>query len=138
MAMEHGTEKIGPARDDLLKKQLRGELAGDRSVRAEEERDLQPAGAEPLVARRNPDTVFTGAAPRGMTAQDVGVRSELAQHLGRSVYPAGKNTIIATLRRNNAPDELVALAERLPKNEQYGNVQSIAESLGLGTEERRG
>ncbi|WP_246102277.1 DUF2795 domain-containing protein [Streptomyces piniterrae] len=136
--MEHGMEKVGPARDDVLKKLMRGELAGDRSVRAEEERDLQPAGGEPLVTPWNPDTVFTGAAPRGMTAQDVGVRSELAQHLGRSVYPAGRSTIIATLRRNNAPDELIALAERLPKNERYGNVQSIAESLGLGTEERRG
>ncbi|UQA97012.1 DUF2795 domain-containing protein [Streptomyces halobius] len=136
--MEHGTEKIGPARDDLLKKQIQRELAGNRSVRAEEERDLQPAGGEPLVAPANPDTVFTGAPPRGMTAQDVGVRSELAQHLGRSVYPAGKSTIIATLRRNNAPDELVALAERLPQDERFGNIQSIAQSLGLGTEEHRG
>lgn len=62
---------------------------------------------------------------------------ELAQHLGRSLYPADKNTVIETLRRNNAPDRLVAMAERLPAHERFGNVQSIAEAVGIATEHRR-
>lgn len=135
--MEHGRDKTGPARDDMMKKQLRGELAADQALRTDEEQELQPAGEDQPEARRAPRSAYRGSAPHGMTEEDVGTRSELAQHLGRSVYPADKATVVETLRRNHAPDRLVDLAERLPADERYENVQSIAESLGLGTEDRR-
>ncbi|MCB5906253.1 DUF2795 domain-containing protein [Streptomyces pinistramenti] len=137
MVMEHGADKTGPARDDVMKKQLRAELTADRSLRAVEERELQPAGEDQPEVARAPDTVFRGGTPFGMTEEDVGIRSELAQHLGRSIYPADKPTVINKLRRDHAPDRLVALAERLPADELYPNVQTIAESLGLATEHRR-
>ncbi|MGW1373497.1 DUF2795 domain-containing protein [Streptomyces sp. NPDC002446] len=133
--MQHGTEKTGPARDDVMKKQLREQLTAERSLRTDEEPELQPAG-EPLAAP-SPEGVLRGGTPSGMTEQDVTLRSELAQHLGRSLYPADKNAVIETLRRNNAPDRLVRMAERLPANERFGNVQSIAEAVGLHTEHRR-
>ncbi|MEU8912004.1 DUF2795 domain-containing protein [Streptomyces sp. Je 1-4] len=136
MVMEHGTDKTGPARDDVMKKQLRGQLTAERSLRTDEEHELQPAGEDQPVAAWSPESDFRGGTPSGMTEQDVGLRSELAQHLGRSLYPADKNAIIETLRRNNAPDRLVAMAERLPAHERFGNVQSIAEAVGIATEHR--
>ncbi|MFG2222693.1 hypothetical protein [Streptomyces sp. NPDC048644] len=61
--MEHGADKTGPARDDVMKKQLRAELTADRSLRAVEERELQPAGEDqPDVAR--PPTPYSGAELR--------------------------------------------------------------------------
>jgi hypothetical protein len=137
MVMEHGADKAGPARDDVMKKQLRGQFTTVRSLRTDEENELQPAGEDQPLAAWSPESDFRGGTPTGMTEQDVGLRSELAQHLGRSLYPADKNTIIETLRRNNAPDRLVSMAERLPAHERFGNVQSIAEAVGLHTEHRR-
>lgn len=95
------------------------------------------AGEDQPVAAWSPESDFRGGTPNGMTEQDVGLRSELAQHLGRSLYPADKNSVIETLRQNNAPDRLVAMAERLPAHERFGNVQSIAEAVGIATEHRR-
>lgn len=136
MAMEHGKNKAGPARDDLMKRDLQEEIAADRSLRMEEERELRPT-AEGAPADRGLEAGLSGGTPPEMTPEDVRTRSELAQHLGRSMYPADKRTIIETLRRNHAPDRLLELAEHLPKKGKYPNVQSIAESLGLGTEEHR-
>ncbi|GGX09613.1 DUF2795 domain-containing protein [Streptomyces noursei] len=137
MVMEHGMDKTGPARDDMMKKQLRSQLTMDRSLRADENRELEPAGEDQPVAAPSPESVYRGGTPHGMSERDVGVRSELAQYLGRSLYPAERNDIIRTLRSNHAPDRLVTMAEQLPAHHRYGNVQGIAESLGLGTEDRR-
>ncbi|MEU5210018.1 DUF2795 domain-containing protein [Streptomyces sp. NPDC020742] len=137
MVMEHGTDKTGPARDDVMKRQLRGELTAERSLRTDEEHELQPSGEDQPVAAWSPESTFRGGTPSGMTEQDVGLRSELAQYLGRSLYPADKGTVIEILRRNNAPDRLVGMAERLPAHERFGNVQSIAQAVGLHTEHRR-
>jgi Protein of unknown function (DUF2795) len=137
MVMEHGMDKTGPARDDMMKKQLRGQLAAERSLRTDEEHELEPAGEDQPVPAWSPASDYRGGTPSGMTEQDVGLRSELAQHLGRSLYPADKNTIIETLRRNHAPDRLVELAQRLPAHDRYVNVQAIAEAIGLHTEHVR-
>ncbi|MFI9045518.1 DUF2795 domain-containing protein [Streptomyces sp. NPDC053427] len=135
--MQHGTDKTGPARDDVMKKELRAELTRDHSLRTAEQRELQPAGEDQPEAAPASDTAFRGGTPHGMSQEDVAVRSELAQHLGRSMYPADRLDIVEKLVRDNAPDRLIALAEKLPAGERYGNVQSIAVSLGLGTEDRR-
>jgi hypothetical protein len=127
--MEHGRDKIGPARDETMKKQLRGEN------RAEEAREIQPAGEDQPAATRAPGAPLTGATPHGMTAEDVETRAELAQHIGRSVYPADKNAILRALREHHAPDRLQELAQRLPADGRFENVQSVAEALGLGTED---
>ncbi|WP_435244790.1 DUF2795 domain-containing protein [Streptomyces sioyaensis] len=137
MVMEHGTDKTGPARDDVMKRQLRGQLTAERSLWLEEEHELQPAGEDQPVAAWSPESDFRGGTPRGMTEEDVGLRSEFARHLGRSLYPADRNAIIETLRRNNAPERLVTMAERLPAHERFGNVQSIAEAVGIATEHWR-
>ncbi|AJT62660.3 hypothetical protein T261_0972 [Streptomyces lydicus] len=137
VAMQHGTDKTGPARDDIMKKQLRAEMTRDRSLRTAEERALQPSGEDQPETAQAPDTAFRGGTPHGMSPEDVAVRSELAQHLGRSVYPADRVAIVERLVRDNAPDRLIALAKSLPEGERYGNVQSIAVSLGLGTEDLR-
>ncbi|MFG2137882.1 DUF2795 domain-containing protein [Streptomyces sp. NPDC048650] len=138
MAMQHGTDKTGPARDDTMKKELRAEMTRDRSLRTAEERELQPSGEDQPMTAQAPETAFRGGTPHGMTGEDVALRSEIAQHLGRSMYPADRPAIVERLVRDNAPDRLIALAQKLPAGERYANVQSIAESLGLGTEDLRG
>ncbi|MFC9220544.1 DUF2795 domain-containing protein [Streptomyces hygroscopicus] len=133
---EHGKDKVGPLRDDELKKRTQGEIRADRATRVEEDREPQPSGEDQPVAERAPDTGLTGGTPSGMTAEDVRSRSELARYLGRD-YPADRGTVLETLRDNNAPDRLVSLAARLPEGESYRNVQDIARALGFGVEDHR-
>lgn len=132
---QHGRNKTSPIRDDEIAKEMSGELRANRSTRAEEERELQPPGEDQPETDRAPGTTLTGGTPPGITAEGVELRSELGRHLGR-VYPADREAVLKTLRRNHAPDRLVELAQRLPDGE-YGNLQAIADALGLGREDRR-
>ncbi|MEU7043589.1 DUF2795 domain-containing protein [Streptomyces varsoviensis] len=143
MAMQHGSDKTGPVRDDMMKKQLRGELNADRWLRTDEEHELQPSGEDQPAVARDPADEFEGGVsadtgvPDGMTERDVAIRSDLARHLGRGIYPADRSAVLASLREHHAPDRLVDLAERLPGSGRYENVQAIAASLGLATEHGR-
>ncbi len=134
---EHGRDKISPIRDDEIASEMSGELNANRSTRAQEEHELQPPGEDQPENDRAPGTTLTGGTPTGMTAEGVELRSALARHLGRGLYPADRSAVLATLRANHAPDRLLELARRLPEGESYGNVQAIADALGLGGEERR-
>ncbi len=128
---DHGSDKTGPLRDEELKKELEGELRTGRSTRMEEEREPQPPGEDQPQADVAPGTALTGGTPPGMTPVDVELRSELARHLGRAPYPASGEEVLDALRRNHAPDRLVDLAARLPRDQRYGNVQDIARALGV-------
>lgn len=127
------TGKNGPLRDDEAKKRLQGELRSN----LEEERRMEPSGEDQPAVDRDPRSAGTGGTPPGMNAQDVELRAELAQHLGRHVYPAGRDSVLAALRKNHAPDRLRELAAQLPVEAEYANVQEIMRDLGFGTETHR-
>ncbi len=133
----HGKNKLGPVKDDEIKKEMEGELRSGRSTRAREERELEPPGEDQPEVDLAPDTTLTGGTPPGMGPADVELRTELAQHLGRSVYPADREKVLDTLSRGNAPDRLLDLARRLPAGERFRNVQDIARAVGLGVEDHR-
>ncbi|MDJ1134548.1 DUF2795 domain-containing protein [Streptomyces iconiensis] len=126
-------DKNSPLRDDEAKKRLQGELASNR----EEERLLEPSGEDQPEPGSDPQALRTGSTPEGMTPRDVELRTELAQHLGRHLYPVDRDGVVDALREQHAPDRLVELAGRLPMEKQYANVQEIVRDLGIGTEQRR-
>ncbi|SDJ42695.1 DUF2795 domain-containing protein [Streptomyces indicus] len=130
---EHGRDKTGPLRDDEIKKRMQGELKGGHSTRAQEEFELQPSGEDQPRMDRSPSTERRGSTPPGMTPADVELRTELAQHLGRSVFPADRGTVIGLLRETHAPDRLIDIAADLPPTDhRYGNVREILQALGRG------
>ncbi|WP_031510862.1 DUF2795 domain-containing protein [Streptomyces megasporus] len=131
----HGKNKTGAVRDDELKQEMEGELRAGRSTHMEEAQELQPSGEDQPDVDRAPNTTLTGGTPPGMDQEDVELRSELARHLGKEIYPADRDTVLDTLRENNAPDRLLNLAERLPAGQEFRNVQDIARALGLGVED---
>ncbi|UGY94599.1 DUF2795 domain-containing protein [Streptomyces gobiensis] len=133
----HGRDKTGPFRDDEAKRRTEGEVRANRAIRAEEEREPEPSGEDQPDVDRAPGTTLHGGTPPGMTAEDVEIRTELAQHLGRSIYPARRDTVLDTLRRNHAPDRLLDLVADLPEEQEYANVQDIVRALGLGVEDHR-
>jgi hypothetical protein len=132
---DQGTNKTGFARDDELKKEIEGELKATRAVRPEEEFEPESSGQDQALAEPGtPVGTPVGAPPAGMTPQGVALRSELARHLDRSIFPAKRAALLGALHRHQAPDALLDRVASLPPDEPYPNVQAVIRSLGFGVE----
>jgi pyruvate carboxylase len=77
------------------------------------------------------------ATSPGTDPADIERRAALAQHLGKEVWPADRDTLVATAQESAAPDGVLAQLRRLPGGQQFTNVQEVARALGLGTEQQR-
>ena len=77
------------------------------------------------------------ATPAGTDPGDVERRAALAEVLGKEVWPADKDTLIAKAEEANADDAVLGQLRRLPAGQEYANVQDVAQALGLGTEQQR-
>lgn len=127
----------GKVADDALAHEDQGLVQGGHSTRAEEWRDAQaPAEGEPKAAW-TPGTPEQPGTPEGMDNQDVEDRSQLASYLGKGVWPADRDTLVAKAQENSAPDSVLARLRRLPSGQEFTNVQDVSRQLGIGTEESR-
>ncbi len=128
--MDHGTNKAGPARDDMMKKELQGELKADRALRAEEDHELEPSGED---QRGEPDRRWHRAGQRA-GRHDPGGRGNPYRN-GPASAPESVSGRPRHHRQHAAgeqrPGPAGRLAQRLPENERYENAQRIVESLGL-------
>jgi hypothetical protein len=77
------------------------------------------------------------ATPAGTDPGDIERRAALAEVLGKEVWPADKDALIAKAEEANADDAVLGQLRRLPAGSQYANVQDVAQALGLGTEQQR-
>ena len=75
--------------------------------------------------------------PAGTDPADIERRAAIAEVLGKEVWPADRNTLVAKAEEANASDGVLAQLRRLPDGREFANVQEVAEALGLGTEQRR-
>jgi hypothetical protein len=77
------------------------------------------------------------ATPAGTDPGDIERRAALAEVLGKEVWPADKDTLIAKAEEANADDAVLGQLRRLPAGQEYANIQDVAQALGLGTEQER-
>jgi hypothetical protein len=77
------------------------------------------------------------ATASGTSTGDVEHRAALAEALGKEVWPADKDALVAKAQEGNAPDRVLADLRRLPSGQQFDNVQDVARALGIGTEQQR-
>ena len=75
--------------------------------------------------------------PSGTDPADIERRAALAEVLGKEVWPADRDALVAKAEESNAPDAVLAQLRRLPDGEEFANVQDVARALGLGTEQER-
>jgi hypothetical protein len=75
--------------------------------------------------------------PSGTDPGDIERRASLAEALGKEVWPADRDTLVAKAEESNAPAAVLGQLRRLPEGRQFENVQAVAEALGLGTEQQR-
>ena len=77
------------------------------------------------------------ATAPGTDQADLDRRAALAEHLGKEVWPADRDTLVAKAEEGNAPGSVLADLRRLPAGQEFTNVQDVARALGLGTEQQR-
>ncbi len=77
------------------------------------------------------------ATSPGTSPGDVERRAALAEALGKEVWPADKDALVAKAQEGNAPDRVLSDLRRLPSGQQFENVQDVARTLGIGTEQQR-
>ena len=77
-----------------------------------------------------------GTAP-GTDEAGLERRAAIAEALGKEVWPADRDRLVAKAEESGAPDSVVAQLRRLPGDRRFDNVQDVAELLGIGTEQGR-
>ncbi len=127
--MQRGSDHLSPHRDDEAKRELQGRLRSGHPTRAEEWDDAEPgADDDPELTTR---PVPPAGAPTPQEAEDEALRSDLARHLGRHSFPADRDALKRELMDQYAPDPLVEVVRRLPKEGgTYANVQEVMAALG--------
>jgi len=136
MPADRASSKHGPQLDEEMTHEVEGYVRGGRDSRAEEWRSAEPApDNEPLP----PEDLDRGSAPPGMTRRDVEERSELAQWLGRGVFPAKRDDLLDRLREENAPDHVLAEVSAAPSGVEFDNLGDLWRVLhgGEHVESRR-
>jgi hypothetical protein len=136
--MERGNSKHSARLDEEMEHEVEGMMTAERPTRAEEWKEAEPAGEDQVdpgrlqePADRQPGT------PAGMTNEDIELRSELAEHLPRSVFPNDESGLLAHLVDSNAPDRLRQLVAQLPSGRTYDHVGDVVRALGLPEETER-
>ena len=77
------------------------------------------------------------ATAPGTSTDDVEHRAAIAEALGKEVWPADRDTLVAKAQEADAPDRVLADLRRLPSDQRFENVQDVARALGIGTEQER-
>lgn len=135
--MERGSDKHGPRIDENLERDTESITRGAPvEARADGGREQEgPAEGEPT-----PDSLVSGdvhpGGPDDLTHDEVEGRAELARFLKPSVWPAGRDDLVACARALNAPPELVEALASLPEG-TFTHTEAVWEALG-GRVEFRG
>jgi hypothetical protein len=136
--MERGSSKHSARLDDEMEHEVEGYMTAERPTRAEEWKETEPVGEDQVDPGRleSPEGLQPGV-PAGMTQQDVRLRSELGEHLPRSVFPTDESGLLGHLVDSNAPERLQQLVRQLPTGQVYQQLGEVVQALGLHEEGER-
>jgi Protein of unknown function (DUF2795) len=132
---ESGTH--GARQDDALKREVRSELEANRATRAEEWLEPEPPGED------EPEATWAlagrpGGTPPGEDWETIELRSDLATHLDRAVFPAARQKLLETLTAHQAEQRLVDLVSSVPGDVTFASFGELARALGIPVEHRPG
>jgi hypothetical protein len=75
--------------------------------------------------------------PAGMTLSDVELRSELAQCLRPSVFPADRDRLVEVAEAEQSPAWVLAVLRQLPAGRRFEVLEEVSEAIGEHGEARR-
>jgi Protein of unknown function (DUF2795) len=126
---EQASGTHGPAEDDAIKRQDRSEL----QAHGEEWPEPESSGEE--EATWAPEGRFAGTRP-GEDWGGIELRSDLARHLDRTVFPAARAQLLEALTARQAEQRLLDLVSSLPDGATFASLGELLPALGLPIEER--
>jgi hypothetical protein len=132
---EQASGTHGPLRDEAIKRQDEAEArqyAGEWPEPEEEPEDETEREAVWAPAAR------LAESPAQEDWEAVELRSDLARHLDRTVWPVGRERLLEILTERNAGDGLLELAASLPEGQRYESLRELLRALDLEPEERGG
>ena len=132
---EQASGTHGPLRDEAIKSQDEAEArqyAGEWPGPEEEPEDETEREATWAPAAR------LSESPASEDWEAVELRSDLARHLDRTVWPVGRDRLVEILTERNAGDGLLELTGSLPKGQRYESLRELLRALDLEPEERGG
>ena len=130
---EQGSGTHGPVRDEAIKRQDEAEARD--YVEEWPEPDEEPDDETEREATWAPGARLADSA----TPEDwesVELRSALARHLDRTVWPATRERLLEILTERNAGDRLLERVTGLPEGQRYASLRELTQALGLEPEER--
>ena len=132
---EQDSDTHSPFRDDAIKRQDEAEArdyVGEWPEPDEEPDDETEREAIWAPAARLADS------PTPENWQDVELRSDLARHLDRTIWPTTRERLLEILTERNAGDRVLERVASLPKRQRYASLLEVTQALGLGPEQRGG
>lgn len=129
--MERGSNPVSPRKDDEMKHELEGHLRSGRPTHVEEAYEPEPP-ADDDVRVDSAGPVPPPGEERERVQADTeaeALRSELARHLERAVFPADRQTVLDVLEAHHAPDATLDAVRRLPDSGEYANVTEIVTAI---------
>ncbi|MGX1267581.1 DUF2795 domain-containing protein [Streptomyces phaeoluteigriseus] len=132
---ERGSNPVGPREDDELKHELEGQLRGGRPTHAQEAYEPEPPADDDIrVDPGGPVPPPGEERERAQAEREANtLRGELARHLERTVFPAGRRAVLDGLEAHHAPEPVLEAARRLPDDGgRYTNVTEIVDALRSG------
>ena len=132
---EQASGTHGPLRDDAIKRQDEAEArqyAGEWPEPEEEPEDETEREATWAPAAR------LAESPAAENWEAIELRSDLARHLDRTVWPVSRDRLLEILTERNAGDGLLELAASLPERQRYESLRELLLALGLEPGERGG
>lgn len=135
--VERASDKHGPRLDEQLKHDTQSMVRGSPvEARAEEGREQEgPGEGDPT-----PDSRLRGGRLQGdatwPTDDQLEARAELARHLEPSVFPADREELAASARRQHAPAWILESLTALPDG-SFDTTEAVWEALGGSREANR-
>jgi hypothetical protein len=118
------TTKHGPRLDDALKAETRSlEQGAPIEARVEEGREKEGPGDD------DRDVDAMTAPPGALGSDPVEARRELSRHLRRTVFPAGRDALLAEAEAQHAGRPVLDALSRLPATERFATVHEVWAAL---------
>jgi hypothetical protein len=131
---EQGSGTHGPVHDDAIKRQDEAEARD--YVGEWPEPETEPDDETEREATWAPGARLADS-PTPEDWEAVELRSDLARHLDRTVWPATRERLLEILTERNAGDRVLELVTSLPGGQRYASLRELTRSLDLEPEEGR-
>ena len=113
--MGRESDKHSPRVDEEMKEEARSFTQGAPVESRAQESRVKEGGSDDLA---EPDAVITtdgDTPPRSLSHGEAELRQELARFLDGSIFPAGRDEIIANATERHAPPTVIDRFKRLPQ-----------------------